>query len=60
MPSGIADFPFLGKAGAEPGTREFVVSKTPYIVVYIVGDDQIEIASILHCRQNRPVAGSSN
>jgi toxin ParE1/3/4 len=50
----LADFPYLGRPGAEPGTRELVVARTPYIIIYIVGEE-IEVVSILHGRQNRPV-----
>jgi hypothetical protein len=35
--------PNRGRRGAEPGTRELVVAGLPYIVVYRVKDDAVEI-----------------
>ena len=32
----LGDFPFLGKPGRSPDTRELVVSGLPYLVVYSV------------------------
>jgi len=39
--------PGMGKAGRVYGTRELIISNTPYIVVYRVTSD-IEILRILH------------
>jgi toxin ParE1/3/4 len=32
----LRDYPYLGRAGAEPGIRELVIGGTPYIVIYRV------------------------
>ena len=43
-----------GRPGREKGTREFVLPRLPYIVVYRVKGDAIEILHIYHGAQNRP------
>jgi len=40
------DFPLMGKAGLVPGTREFVLSGTPYILVFQLKDDSVVIVSV--------------
>lgn len=47
-------FPRSGRVGRVAGTRELVVSKTPYIVVYEIVDEQVNILSILHTSQSWP------
>jgi len=42
----ILDFPLMGKAGLVPGTREFVLSGTPYILVFQLKDDSVVIVSV--------------
>lgn len=47
---GLAAMPNMGKAGRVFGTRELVtprIGKTPYIVVYRVREDRLEILRIL-------------
>lgn len=50
-------FPFRGREGRVPGTRELVLTHLPYSVVYRVGSDAIEILAILHQSQEWPPAG---
>lgn len=50
----LRTYPMRGRQGRAPGTRELVVSGTPYIVAYrIVGDD-IEVITVLHAAQAWP------
>lgn len=49
----LRDFPRSGRAGRMPETRELVVTGTPYIVVYIVGDD-VDLIRVLHGAQKWP------
>jgi addiction module RelE/StbE family toxin len=44
--------PFRGRRGRAPGTRELVFSPLPYIAVYRVQDESIEILHIYHGAQN--------
>jgi toxin ParE1/3/4 len=57
----IAEFlsqnPDVGRSGALAGTREFVVSGLPYIIVYRVGPsdpDTLTILAVYHGTQLRP------
>jgi len=44
----LADHPFLGREGRVATTRELVVAGTPFIVVYRVSSNQVDILAILH------------
>jgi toxin ParE1/3/4 len=50
----LADFPYLGRPGAETETREFAIPQTPYVLIYRVGAE-VDIVAVLHGRQERPV-----
>ena len=50
----IKEFPFMGRTGRVDGTRELVIGNTPYIVIYRVSDDAIEILRILHSARKFP------
>ncbi|MGQ0673116.1 MAG: type II toxin-antitoxin system RelE/ParE family toxin [Hyphomicrobium sp.] len=52
----LVDFPRIGRPGRVSGTRELVITRTPYIVAYrIVGDD-IEILAVIHGARRWPDA----
>ena len=54
---GIVDlktFPGRGRAGKVEGTRELVIPSLPYIAVYRLAKDRIEIVRIYHGAQNWP------
>jgi len=42
----LLQFPHMGKTGLTPGTREFVLSGTPYILVFRLKDDVVQILSV--------------
>jgi len=44
--------PELGRPGLRPATREWVVRDTPYILVYRVREDLVEILHVWHGAQN--------
>jgi toxin ParE1/3/4 len=44
----LCEFPQSGGAGRILGTRELVVSGLPYVVVYRVEDDTVEILRVAH------------
>jgi toxin ParE1/3/4 len=53
-PAGLMTFPNRGRLGKKDGTRELVLSPLPYIVVYTVHGDLINIVRILHGAQQWP------
>jgi plasmid stabilization system protein ParE len=50
----LLDHPELGRAGRSSFTRELVVAGTPYILVYVIGKDEIGIAYVLHGARKWP------
>ena len=49
----LKQWPQRGRIGREPGTRELMFSPLPYIAVYRVRDQSIEILRIYHTAQDR-------
>jgi toxin ParE1/3/4 len=50
----LARFPESGRPGRVEGTRELVLSRTPYIAAYRVVGDTVRILRILHGAQRWP------
>ena len=50
----LAQLPNLGRPGRVAGTRELVVSGSPYIIPYRLRGDRLEIVAIFHARQKWP------
>lgn len=48
----LADFPFMGRAGAYGDIREFVVHKN-YLVSYRVRRNVVEVIQVWHIREKR-------
>lgn len=46
--------PYMGRPGRVPGTHEFVISDTPYILPYQVLPDRIEILRVYHSARQWP------
>lgn len=46
-------FPELAPVSRHRGLRQLVVPSTPYLVVYRIADDQIEIRAVIHVKQRR-------
>ena len=53
----LAMSPMMGRAGREPGTREMVINRSPFVLVYRVLRSRIEILHLLHGRQQWPQTG---
>ena len=51
----IRAFPFAGRVGRAPDTREWVIAGFPYIVVYEVdeGQSEITVLGVFHGAQDR-------
>lgn len=48
----LRDQPRLGRRGLRASTREWVVGDTPYILVYRIREDVVEIVHVWHGAQN--------
>jgi toxin ParE1/3/4 len=51
---GLIKFPHLGCKGRIAGCRELILPKVPYIVVYRIQDQVVEIVCIYHGAQDWP------
>lgn len=47
----LLEHPQIGRPGRKQGTRELVISRTPFIVVYRVKGKRIELLRLLHGSQ---------
>ncbi|NJL50366.1 MAG: type II toxin-antitoxin system RelE/ParE family toxin [Bacteroidales bacterium] len=50
----LVDFPESGRPGRVAGTRELVITGTPYIAAYAVTAEAIRILRVLHGAQRWP------
>jgi toxin ParE1/3/4 len=51
---GLKDMPNRGRPGRRPGTRELTVTGLPFVIIYRVGKEAVEIVRILHGAQQWP------
>jgi addiction module RelE/StbE family toxin len=51
---GLDTFPMAGRSGRVSGTRELVISNTPFIAAYAIDHDRIVILAIYHGAQQWP------
>ncbi|MBZ5511192.1 MAG: type II toxin-antitoxin system RelE/ParE family toxin [Acidobacteriia bacterium] len=52
----LAAFPTVGRPGRVPGTRELVISNTPFIAAYAIDKDRVVVLAIYHGAQQWPEA----
>lgn len=50
----LLQFPETGRLGRVEGTRELVISRTPYIAAYRITGDTVRILRVLHGAQQWP------
>ncbi len=50
--SNLRDNPDIGRPGHVTGTREWVVARTPYLIVYRTKGDTVEILRVWHTRRD--------
>jgi toxin ParE1/3/4 len=50
----LSENPDMGRAGRVPGTRELVVTGTPYIVPYRVKRNSLQVLRVYHCARRWP------
>jgi len=53
-PAALLAFPFRGRPGKKEGTRELVLAPLPYIIVYRIQGDYIQLVRVLHGAQEWP------
>jgi len=46
--------PRIGRPGRVKGTRELVVLRTPYIVVYRIRSNRVEVMGVIHAARRWP------
>lgn len=52
----LAALPTAGRPGRVRGTRELVISNTPFIAAYVIANDRVVILAIYHGAQRWPEA----
>jgi toxin ParE1/3/4 len=52
--SSLKESPLRGRLGREGGTRELLFAPLPYIAVYRLKEQSIEVLRIYHAAQDRP------
>lgn len=50
----LANYPAMGRAGRVVGTRELVISDTPYVVAYRVREEAVEVLCLFHAARRWP------
>jgi toxin ParE1/3/4 len=50
----LKDWPNRGRIGREDGTRELLFPPTPYVAVFRVREQTVEVMRIYHAAQDRP------
>jgi len=50
----LLEHPQMGRPGRKQGTRELVISHTPFVVVYRIKGQRIELLRLLHGAQKWP------
>ena len=50
----LENYPFMGKSGRVDGTRELIISNSPYMIIYRVKEETVEILRILHTSKRYP------
>ena len=53
-PNVLLTYPHRGRVGRKSGTRELVMTSLPYIIVYQIIDDTVNIIRVMHGAQNWP------
>ncbi|MGV3549680.1 type II toxin-antitoxin system RelE/ParE family toxin [Rhizobium sp.] len=51
----LREFPHSGRLGRKKNSRELVLADIPYIIVYRVVGERIQVTTIFHAAQRRPM-----
>ncbi|HEX2663162.1 MAG TPA: type II toxin-antitoxin system RelE/ParE family toxin [Candidatus Acidoferrum sp.] len=50
----LESFPYRGRVGRVDGTRELILASLPFVIVYRVLEDAVEVAAVIHSAQRWP------
>jgi toxin ParE1/3/4 len=50
----LVQYPEIGRPGRIPGTKELVVTRTPFILPYRVEDKHLKILAVIHTARQWP------
>ncbi|OGT31235.1 MAG: hypothetical protein A2W28_10135 [Gammaproteobacteria bacterium RBG_16_51_14] len=50
----LGNHPYIGRSGRVPGTRELILTKTPFIIPYQVTKDMLVILRVYHMARKWP------
>ena len=50
----LKDFPLSGAGWRHPGTRELVIPGLPYVIIYRVRGDTVELLALFHSAKEPP------
>ena len=48
----LLDYPLIGRVGEDESTREWQVQHTPYVLVYRIHGDDVELLHVWHNRRD--------
>jgi toxin ParE1/3/4 len=54
MVDALAEHPAMGRSGRVPGTRELIITGTPYLIPYRVKGKVVEILRVFHGSRRWP------
>ena len=54
MVDALAEYPAVGRPGRVPGTRELIITGTPYLIPYRVKGEAVEILRVFHGSRRWP------
>ncbi len=55
----LREFPYRGRLGSEPGTRELIMTPLPYLAGYQIRESVVEVVAIWHGAQSRRLPARS-
>lgn len=50
----LAQYPQMGRSGRVEGTRELVISGTPFVVVYSAAQNRVQVLAVFHSARRWP------
>ena len=56
----LTKHPEMGRRGKLPGTRELIVSRVPYVILYRIREGRIDLLRVLHAMRRYPPGSHSS